>query len=151
MFLSVFSISSFFKIQNRETQSFVGSLLFVRPQGRGGGGVGREVSRKVICSQSPDSIWLKSAEQGSRVEEINQKSTNREGLFFFKRLRIVGFHAYSDGTRKDFNFFASFSSGANKTKVTKVEHIQNTHYNFFLPFKIARQHLVKDLGLHSTR
>lgn len=38
--------------------------------------------------------------------------------------------------------------GLNKTK---VEHIQNIHFNFLLPFKMARQHLVKDVGLHPTQ
>jgi hypothetical protein len=61
---------------------------------------------------------------------------------------MVGFHAYSDGTRKDFNLFASVLLGLNKIK---VEYIQNIHYNFLFPFKMTRQHLVKDSGLHSSQ
>ena len=79
---------------------------------------------------------------------MNQKSHKQRRLFFsFKRLRIAGFHAYSDGTRKYFNLFASFSLGMNKIK---VRHIQNIHYNFLIPFKMMRQ-LVRDSGLHSTQ
>lgn len=115
----------------------------------GGGERGVGWGGRLLAHKSPDRIWLqkcRAGEQGGRNEsEIPQ---TEEGYFSFKRLRIVGFQAYSDGTRKDFNFFASFSLALNKTK---VEHIQNIHYNFLLPFKVVRQHPVKDLGLHSTQ
>lgn len=86
----------------------------------------------------------------SRGAEWEKRIRNptEEGYFSFKRLRIGGCHAYSDGTRKDFSLFASFGLGVNKIK---VEHIQNIHCNFLLSFKMAREHPVKDSGLHSTQ
>lgn len=96
--------------------SFVGPPLFVSSQGRDGGGEGEGWGERLLAHKSPDRIWLqkcRAGEQSGRNEsEIPQ---TEEGYFSFKRLRIVGFHAYSDGTRKDFNFFASFSLALNKS------------------------------------
>lgn len=74
--------------------------------------------REVIGSQKSRQYLTKkkcrAGEQGGRNEsEIPQ---TEDGCFSFKRLRIVGFHAYSGGTRKDFNLFASFSLGPEQNK-----------------------------------
>lgn len=131
MFLNISSVSSSLNTEPRNT-IFCGLLALCDHREGVGEETGERCRGRLLAHKSPDSIWLKkrrAGEQGGRNEsEIPQ---TQEGCFSFKRLRIVGFHAYSGGIRKDFNLFASFSLGLNKIE---GEHKTST-LTFFFPLR----------------